>query len=271
MQNLGQVFLGKFFADVMFTLPQKTLPLHSLMTAMRSQINSADGKNLNRSPWTALDAWQSLYVLVELLACYAKACSALNSMTVVWKRTAASKSRGDSIMSVKYVGKETKSEVGGGGCNILTGDLIDYDDSLMAGDTMNTNVFLCVHSPDGVTGGPSSSPFVQMRQANQRRVSMSLSCRSSQGSNAYLSLADLVLGFTGSKPLSQLDLNHSLLMCCLSKTVQHKCTHCLVSPTWLLPLSSQRPRVPSHAYGRRHKWLFFFEIAQREWVMFLIV
>lgn len=160
---------------------------------------------------------------------------------------------------------------GGGGCNILTGNLIDYDDSLMAKDIMNTNVFLCVHSPDGVTGGPSSSPFVQTRQANQRRVSMSLSCRSSQSSNAYLSLADLVLGFTGSKPLSHLDLNHSLLVCSLSKTVQHKCIHCLVSLTWLLSLSSQRPREPSHAYGRKHKWLFFFEIAQREWVMFLIM
>ena len=223
MQNLGQVFLGKFYADVMFTLPQKTLPLHSLMTAMRSQINSADGKNLNRSPWTALDVWQSLYVLVELLACYAKACSALNSMTAVWKRTAASKSRGDSIMSVKYVGKETKKRGGGrgagadcrGGCNILTGDLIDYDDSLMAEDTVNTNMFLCVHSPDGVTGGPSSSLFVQVRQANQGHVSMSLS--SSLSSAVYLSLADLALGLTGSRPLSHSDLNHSLLMCCLSK------------------------------------------------------
>lgn len=54
-------------------------------------------------------------------------------------------------------------ERGTWGCNILTANLIDYDDSVMAGDIER----FCVcsrgfHSLDRVAGGPSSFPVLQV-------------------------------------------------------------------------------------------------------------
>ena len=74
----------KFFADVMFTLPQES---HSLMTATRSQLNSGDGNYLNRSARTMLTK-----SVCPCGACSAEGSAAFETFDGGLERT-ASKSR----------------------------------------------------------------------------------------------------------------------------------------------------------------------------------
>lgn len=71
-------------------------------------------------------------------------------------------------------------------------------------------VFTGFHSLGSVTGGPSFlfSRFVQMKQRNQRNVSMSLLCLSAQSRNMYFLWLTSCRHF---KPFLLLDLNRSLL------------------------------------------------------------
>lgn len=115
-------------------------------------------------------------------------------------------------------------------------------------------VFVCAHGLDSVTGGPSSLifRFVQMKQTNQRHVSMSLLCLSAQSGKRYFLWLTSRRNFTGTNRLLSGSQSQSVAFCSADvsqKPSRRKCVLCYVSATWLLSLSncSQRPRVASLA------------------------
>ncbi len=175
----------------------KILLLHSLMTATRSQINSVDGKYLNRSPWTVLDICQNLRVLVEQM------------MRAIWNDDGGLEwmvlkvGRFHQVLEICWlIGRSNVGKVTNSGQHFNSqSDLLwwqcngaHYDDY---------GVFWCVlegvHSLDSVTSGPNES--------NKSNAARSISPEQEY----VFSLTELMQAFHGNKPFNLLDLNRSLL------------------------------------------------------------